>query len=104
MAPRSGIVIALDDPHGILQDRLLVLDAVVGRQSAPGFAQRHGAAAGVKADADLSGGGDLVIDAAAVREDIRVIEDGRASGRRQLSEPDERATRVASGVRRAQIR
>ena len=67
-----------------------VLDAVVGRQSAPRFAQRHRAAAGVKADADFFGGGDLIVDAAAVWKDIRVIKDGRAAGRRQLGEPDER--------------
>ena len=44
----------------------------------------------MKANADLLGGGDLIVDAAAVREDIRVIEDRRAPRRRQLGQPDER--------------
>jgi len=83
-------VIALNDPHAILQDRLFVLDAVVGWQSASGFAQRHRPAAGVKTDADFLGRGDLVIDAAAVGKDIRVVEDRRAPRRCQFREPDQR--------------
>ena len=52
----------------------------------------------MKADADLLGGGDLVIDAAAIREDIGVVEDRRAPGRRQFGEPHER--RPAGRLRR----
>ena len=44
----------------------------------------------MKTDADFSGGGNLIVDAAVIRKNVRVIEDRRAAGRRQLGEPDER--------------
>src|SRR5262245_44731963 len=50
----------------------------------------------MKTNANLCSSGDLVIDTATVRKNVRVIKDSRATRRRQLSEPDER--RAAGGL------
>ena len=84
-------MVSLDDPPGVVEDRRFVLDAAIRRQPAPGLAQGHGAARGVEPHADLLGRRDLVVDPAAVREDVGVIEDGSAAGRGELGEANEGA-------------
>ena len=64
------------------------LDEVVGRQAAVGDAEIHRAARGDDADAELGGRAELGLDEAgdAAREDVVVVEDGRAAGERELGE------------------
>src|SRR5712692_3411199 len=71
----GSIVVLLDDALTVLEDERLVLHAIVGRQPALGFAERHRAAAGMKAYAELAGGLDLTVDGIAVLEHVAVVED-----------------------------
>ncbi len=67
------VVVLLDQPPRVAQDGILVLDHAVGRQAAARFADRHRAAGGVEAEAQLLRGPDLVVEARAVGPDIGVI-------------------------------
>ena len=79
-----GVVVAGDDPLAVGHDGRLVLDALVRRQAAPGLAERHGAARDHEPHADLAGRRDLVVHAAAVAENVGMVEGGGAAGQRQL--------------------
>ena len=91
-------MIALDDADAVPEDRLLGFDAVVRRQAALRLAERHAAARHHEAHADLGRGGDLVVDPAAILEDIGVVEHGGAARERQLAAADQH--RGAGVVRR----
>ena len=92
-------MILLDDAHQVLEDGLFRLDAIVRRQAAFRLAERHAAARDDEADAEVGRGGDLIVDLAAVLEDISVVEHRRAAGKRQLGATDEH--RGARVLRRA---
>jgi hypothetical protein len=80
------------------QDEILVLDAVVGRQAALGFAQRHRSAAGMEAHAEIACRADLAVDAVAVLEQIAVVEHGGAARQREFGQADQRAGARGLGV------
>jgi hypothetical protein len=87
--PRCRVVVALDHAQRVGQNRRLLLDAVVRRQPPLRFAERHAAAGGDEADPDLGRRPDLVVDPAAVLEQVGVVENGRAAGQRQLGAADD---------------
>ena len=91
-------MIALDHPLAVLEDEVLVLDAVVRRQPALGFAERHRAAAGMEAHAQLARRLDLAVDVVAVLEDVAVVEHRGAARLGELGQPDQRAGARAFGV------
>ena len=74
-----GVVIGLDEPAAVAQDKRFVFGHTVGRQAALAFAQGHRAARGVEAHPDISRGAYLAVQRAIVREDIEVIAAGRAT-------------------------
>jgi hypothetical protein len=84
-------MVFFDDTLAVPEDEIFLFDAVVRRQSAFGFAQRHRAAAGVKAHADFFRCLDLAIYRVSVLENIRVVENHRATRKRQLRQPNEGA-------------
>ena len=71
------------------EHRVHLLDEVVRREPAVGLAHVHRPARGDDADAELARGLDLRLDqaGAARREDVVVVEDGRAAAERELREP-----------------
>src|ERR1700704_6705795 len=91
-------MIFLDDPLAVLEDRRLLLDAIVRRQAALGFAERHRTAAGVEAHAQITRRLDLAVDVVAVLEHIAVVEDGGAAGERQFGQADQRAGARSLGI------
>ena len=70
------------------QHRVHVLDKAVGREPSIGLAYVHGAARGDDADAQLARGLDLGLHQAGApgREDVVVVEDGRAAAEHELRE------------------
>jgi len=80
-----------------------VLNHRVGRQAALRLTDRHRAARGVKAYADLARDLDLIIDTAAVGPQIRMIHRGRAAESSSSAQATAVALRSDSGVSRAQI-
>jgi hypothetical protein len=87
-------------------DRVEVLDEVVGRQAAVGDAEVHRAARGDDAHPELARGLHLGLDQALApaREDVVVVEDGRAAGERELREARARGGVLAFGVESAPTR
>ena len=87
------------EPLRVGEHSVEVLDELVGRQAAVGLAEVHRAARGDDAHAELARGLHLGLDQAgpAAREDVVVVEDGRAAGERELGEP--RARRRVLGLR-----
>ena len=93
--PGAGSWYCLDDADAVLEDRVFVLHAIVRRQAAFRLAERHAAARDREADAELGGSRDLIVDLAAVLEDIGVVEHRRAAGQGQLGAADQhRGARV----------
>ena len=88
---RRCVVIGLDDTLTVSEDKRLVFHTVVRRQTAFGLAEGHRAAAGVEAHTEILRRLDLAIHVVSVFENIGVVEDRRATGQRQLRQPDERA-------------
>ena len=87
-AHRAGLWVVVPGDHllGVGEDCILLLDHAVGRQPAPGLAQRHRAAARVKADAELARHLHERLEKArpAVRKDVVVIGGEGASAQEQL--------------------
>ena len=102
IAPHAAVVVA---PHRLLaggEDRVVVVDDVIGRQPAVLLRQRHRSARRMEAHADVAGGLDLGGQqiAGAVRVQVEVIGRRRAPGQRQLGEPDPRRHVHRLGVER----
>ena len=100
--PRSGaaLVEGAVEPLGLGEHRVELLDELVGRQAAVGGAEVHRAARRDESHAELARRLDLRLEDAgpAAREDVMVVEDGRAAGERQLGEP-----RARGGVLRLRV-
>ena len=77
-----------DEALGVRQHRVDVLDQLVGREPAVGLTEIHRAARGDDPHAELARRLHLRLDQAraAAREDVVVVEDGRAAGERELGE------------------
>ncbi len=84
----AGVVMRLDRALRVGEDRGLVFDHGIGRQTALRAADRHRAARGVKAQADLARDFDLIVDAAAVGPQVGVIARRRATGEQQFGTCD----------------
>ena len=84
----ARIVMAFDRALRIPQDRAFVFDAIVRRQTALRAPDGHRTARGMKAQTDIARSFDLVVDAAAVGPQIRVVARGRAAGKQQLGAGD----------------
>ena len=108
---RSGpaLVEGAVEPLGLGEHRVELLDELVGRQAAVRDAEVHRAARRDEAHAELARRLDLGLEDAgpAAREDVVVVEDGRAAGERQLGEPRARGCvlrlRVDPGPDRIQL-
>ena len=85
------VVISLDDPLAVPEDEGLVLYAIIRRKPALGLAEGHRAAAGVEAHTEILRRLDLAIHVVPVFKNISMVEDRRATGERELRQPDERA-------------
>ena len=83
---RAGrpVVEARDHALAVGEDGVLVLDAVIGRQPAAALPQRHRSARGHEPHAEGARRLHLVVDPAAVREEVGVVEHGGAARERQL--------------------
>ncbi len=97
---RAGLVQLADEPLGVRENRVDVLDELVGREPAVRVAEVHRAARGDDADADLARRLHLRLDQAraAAREDVVVVEDGRAARERELGEAGARGRVLGLGV------
>ena len=82
------VVVGLDQPLRVGQDRLLALDEVVRRQPARRLAHAHAAPRGMEAHADLLRRLDLVVERDAVRVDVQVVRTRRAARQQQLGHGD----------------
>ena len=84
----AGLVLEPGEPLGVGEDRVEVLDEGVGREAAVALAEVHRAARGVDPNAELARGRDLGLHETgdAAREDVVVVEDGRAAGERELGD------------------
>ena len=89
---RAGLVQLRDEPLGVGEHRVDVLDELVRRQAAVGDAEVHRAARGDDPDAELARRLHLGLDQARAppREDVVMVEHGRAAGQRELGEPGAR--------------
>ena len=98
--PRAGLVQGADEPFGVRENCVDVLDELVGREPAVRGAEVHRAARGDDADADLARCLHLRLDQprAAAREDVVVVEDGRAARERELGEAGARGSVLGLGV------
>ena len=98
--PRAGLVQLADEPFGVRENGVDVLDELVGREPAVRGAEVHRAARGDDADADLARRLHLRLDQprAAAREDVVVVEDGRAARERELGEAGARGSVLGLGV------
>ena len=85
---RARLVQQRGEPLGLGEHGVEVLDELVGREAAVGDAEIHRAARGDDPHADLARRLHLGLDQAlaAAREDVVVVEDGRAAGERELGE------------------
>ncbi len=90
---------------GVGEDRVDVLDERVRRQAAVRLAEVHRAARGDEAHTDLLRRADLGLDEPgdAAREDVVVVEDGRAPRERELGEAAPAAAYSISSSMRAQV-
>lgn len=82
-------MVLLVDADGIRKDRLLVLDAIVRRQTTLRLAARHAPARDGEADADLGRRVDLIVHLAAILEHVSVVEDRGAARACQLRAADQ---------------
>ena len=80
------------EPLGVGEHGVDVLDELVWRQAAVGDAEIHRPAGGNEAAAELTSRLHLRLDETrpAAREDVVVVEDGRAAGEHQLGDPARR--------------
>ena len=103
-APGPVLVQLGDEPLGVGEHRVDVLDELVGREPAVGLAEVHRAARGDDPDAELARRLHLGLDQAGppAREDVVVVEDGRAARERELGEPVRAAAYSASASIRDQ--
>ncbi len=99
-APGPGLVQLADEPLGVRENGVDVLDELVGREPAVRGAEIHRAARGDDADADLARCLHLRLDQAraAAREDVVVVEDSRAARERELGETGPRGRVLGLGV------
>ena len=84
----TGLVQHAGEALGLGEHRVDLLDELVGRQPAVGGAEVHRAAGGDEPAAELPRRLHLGLDQsrAAAREDVVVVEDGRAAGEHQLGD------------------
>ena len=85
------VVMGINDPDAIFQDRRLALDQTVRRQAAIADPDAHGPARGVKAQTHLAGGGNGVIQPRAIGKQIEMIRGQRAARQGQLCQTHLRA-------------
>ena len=90
IAPNLIVVERFDHADTIFQNGLLVFDDAVGRQAAGAFAQRHRAARGVEAQANLLCGANLVVQLRAVGEQVQMIAGRGAAAQDQLGHARQR--------------
>src|SRR5271156_859545 len=69
----GGIVILTDQTLRITQNRILLLDAIVRRQSALALAARHSASGGMEADSNLPGRADFGVKRRVVGQNVKVV-------------------------------
>ena len=91
-APGPGLVQLAGEPLGVREHGVDLLDELVRRQPAVGDAEVHRAARGDEAAAELRRRLHLRLDepGAAAREDVVMVEDGRAAREHQLGDPGAR--------------
>src|SRR6266446_3434190 len=82
----ARVMILLDGPLRVAQDRVLILDHTIRWQAALRFADRHGATGGVKAEAHLHSRRDLIVDTGAIGPDVTMITRRRAAGKYEFSD------------------
>ena len=89
---RARVVMLANEAERVGEDRLLVLDHVVGRQPALAAPAAHRSPRGLEPDAEIAGGGDLDVDEArlAAGEEIEMVGGRGAAGQQQLAEADPR--------------
>ena len=89
-----------DEPLGVGQHGVDLLDELVWRQASVRDSEIHGAAGGDDSHTELPCGLNLGLDQplAAAREHIVVVEDGRASRERELREASSRCRVLGLGV------
>src|SRR5258708_10503416 len=73
------VVIAMDEPLGVLEDYVLLLDAAVGRQSALAFAARHRSPRRMETHPDLACRIDGAVQGAIVRQHIMFLPSSHTS-------------------------
>ncbi len=88
---RGRVMKGFQHAPAVGENVLLVLDQIVGRQTAGAFAHAHAAARRMEAHAELLRGADLVVEPAAVREQIQVIRHGSRSAEHQFTQREFRA-------------
>ena len=100
LAPWPGLVQQRGEALGLREHRVEVLDQLVGRKAAVGDAEIHRAARGDDAHAELARRLHLGLDQAlaAAREDVVVVEHGRAAGEGELGEARSRRGVLGLGV------
>ena len=99
-APGPGSWSSAIEPLGVREHRVDVLDELVGREPAGGLAEVHRAPRGDDPHAELPRRLHLGLDepGAPAREDVVVVEHGRAAGQRELGEPRARGGVLGLGV------
>ena len=97
---RPGLVQLADEPLRVREHGVDVLDELVRRQAAVGDAEIHRPARGDEPAAELARRLHLGLDepGAAAREDVVVVEDGRAAGEHQLGDAGARRRVLGLGV------
>ena len=90
IAVGDAVVVGLHQPLRVGQDLVVVLHDGVRRQPAVLHRQRHRAAGGVEAHAEVARGGHLGGDqvTGAARVHVEVVGRGGAAGQRELGQPD----------------
>ena len=79
-------MVVLDGALRVAKDRVLILDYTIRWQTTLRFADRHGAAGGVKAEAHLRRRRDLIVDTGAVGPDVAMIARRRTAGQDEFSD------------------
>ena len=99
-APGSALVQRADEALRLGEHRVELLDELVGRQAAARRAEVHRAAGGDDPDAELARRLHLGLDqpVAAAREDVVVVEHGRAARERELRDARPRRRVLRLGV------
>lgn len=83
-------MISLDDTLAVLEDKRLVLYAIIRWQPSLGLPEGHRASAGVETYTEILRGLDLAIQVVPVFEHISVIENRRTTGKREFSQSNQR--------------